>query len=372
MSKVYTAIGLMSGTSMDGIDAALVDTDGADYVRPRAAIYIPYDTSMRTAIESGLQEARAISDRSERPGELRSTEERLTVAHAQAVRKLLETARIAERDVDIVGFHGQTVIHLPDRGLTVQIGDGQMLADMTGIDVVGDFRAADMVAGGQGAPLVPAYHKALARFRNVPVPAAFVNIGGISNITWIGGAEELLAFDIGPGNVLLDEWCLLKTGNPIDRDGELAARGSVDDGVLAELLSDAYFGRPPPKSLDRKDYTIAAVEGMSPEDGAATLTAFTAEAIARAAQLCPEPPKVWIICGGGRRNPTLMTELHTRLNGAVHKCEAFGFHGDEMEAEAFGYLAVRSLKALPLTFPGTTGAESPVSGGVTFHSNQAA
>ena len=190
MLKVYTAIGLMSGTSMDGIDAALVDTDGADFVRPRAAIYIPYDTSMRTAIESGLQEARAISDRSERPGELRSTEERLTVAHAQAVRKLLETARIAERDVDIVGFHGQTVIHLPDQGLTVQIGDGQMLADMTGIDVVGDFRAADMVAGGQGAPLVPAYHKALARFRNVPVPAAFVNIGGISNITWIGDAPK--------------------------------------------------------------------------------------------------------------------------------------------------------------------------------------
>ncbi len=372
MTRVYTAIGLMSGTSMDGIDAALVDTDGADYVRQRAAIYIPYDNAMRAAIESGLGEARAIRDRSDRPGDLLSTEQRITVAHAQAVRKLLETAQLDERNVDIVGFHGQTVIHLPERGLTVQIGDGQMLADMTGIDVVADFRAADMVAGGQGAPLVPVYHRALARIGEVPLPVAFVNIGGISNITWIGSADALLAFDVGPGNVLLDEWCQSKTGEPIDRDGKLAAEGIVDEDMLAELLDDDYFDRPPPKSLDRKDYAISPVEGLSAADGAATLTSFTAEAIARAARLCPEQPKLWIICGGGRRNPALMSELHTRLEGTVHKCEAFGFHGDEMEAEAFGYLAVRSLKALPLTFPGTTGAKDPVSGGVTFRSNQAA
>ena len=238
--------------------------------------------------------------------------------------------------------------------------------------MIGDFRAADMVAGGEGAPLAPAYHRAVADVLDLPKPSAFINIGGISNITWIGDENAILAFDIGPGNVLLDEWTLSRTGEPIDRDGALAASGTVSAEVLDALLDDAYFERKPPKSLDRKDYTLDRLDGLSTEDGAATLCAFTAQAIAHAAALCPAPPKLWVICGGGRRNPTLMAHIHERLPGVVHKCEAFGLHGDELEAEAFAYLAVRSCQNLPLTFPETTGTREPVTGGILFRPAQAA
>lgn len=372
MDKHYIAIGLMSGTSMDGIDAAVIETDGKGYISQRAAISLPYDTSMRSAIARGLGEAQQIQDRTQRPGALLATERDITVAHVDAIKVLLKTAELQPEEIDIVGFHGQTVIHRPGQGLTVQLGDGQLLADETGIDVIADFRAADMVAGGEGAPLAPAYHRAVADVLVLPRPVAFVNIGGISNITWIGDHDAILAFDVGPGNVLLDEWTLSRTGDPIDRDGILASRGSVKKDVLDALLDDPYFGRKAPKSLDRKDYTLDLVDGLSTEDGAATLSAFTAEAIARSAALCPVPPRLWVVCGGGRRNPSLMMQLHQRLPGVVHKCEAFGLNGDELEAEAFAYLAVRSCRRLPLTFPETTGTREPVTGGMLFRSGQAA
>ena len=372
MDRLYTAIGLMSGTSMDGIDAAIIETDGKGHVSQRTAICVPYDGAMRAAIERSLEEAQQIVDRAQRPGSLQSTEAEITLAHANAVNELLASAELKPEEIDVVGFHGQTILHRPEQALTVQLGDGQMLSDKVGIKVIADFRAADMVAGGEGAPLAPAYHRAVADALDLPKPSAFINIGGISNITWIGEGNTILAFDIGPGNVLLDEWTLEKTGKPVDKDGALAARGRVDTTVLAALLDDPYFERRPPKSLDRKDYSLDQVHGLSIEDGAATLCAFTAEAIARSANLCPAAPTLWVICGGGRRNPSLMAHLHERLPGVVHKCEAFGLHGDELEAEAFAYLAVRSCRQLPLTFPETTGTREPVTGGILFQPGQAA
>jgi anhydro-N-acetylmuramic acid kinase len=227
--------------------------------------------------------------------------------------------------------------------------------------VVNEFRLADVAAGGQGAPFVPLYHQVLARGLDRPV--AVVNIGGVANVTYVGANSELIAFDTGPGNAALDDWAHRHTGEPVDRDGKLARSGRANDAALKAMLASPYFDKKPPKSLDRLDFTFAPVERLSPADGAATLTAFTAAAIARAAEHFPAQAKTWIICGGGRHNPALMAELRARLGGVVLTAEDAGWRGDFIEAEAFAYLAVRSIKGLPLSLPSTTGVPYPMPGG---------
>jgi anhydro-N-acetylmuramic acid kinase len=268
--------------------------------------------------------------------------------------------------IDVIGFHGHTVRHRPERQLTVQLGDAAVLARETGIDVVHDLRAADVAAGGQGAPLVPVYHMALAAKQRRPV--AVLNLGGVANVTWVAdgelGARSLLAFDTGPGNALLDDWMESRKGRPFDAEGACAAEGEIDRAVLAALLADPYFGVSPPKSLDRNAFSPWLVHALSPEDGAATLTAFTATSIARAREHFPEQPVLWVISGGGRRNKTLMAMIAERVEAAVAPAEAAGIDGDSLEAEAWAYLAVRSLAGLPISFPGTTGAPHPLTGGV--------
>jgi anhydro-N-acetylmuramic acid kinase len=357
------AIGLMSGTSMDGIDVALIDTDGDGRVERGPALSYPYSEPFRAQLRAALVEASRLRRRDDRPGSLRLTEQYLTDLHAEALTNFLEDCRIAPESVDIVGFHGQTVLHAPERKLTVQIGDGPGLARAVGIDVVHDLRGADVAAGGQGAPLAPVYHRALAA-RLPERPVAVVNVGGVGNITWIGGDGTLIAFDTGPGNALLDDWMLTHTGHAIDSDGTTAARGKIDEAALTALLTHAYFGVPPPKSLDRNAFSLDPVRHLSLEDGAATLAAFTAAALARAREHMPEQPKLWVISGGGRRNRTLMTMIAERVESAVAPAEAAGFDGDAVEAEAWAYMAVRSLKGLPITFPGTTGVAQPLTGGV--------
>jgi anhydro-N-acetylmuramic acid kinase len=283
--------------------------------------------------------------------------------HAAAVTRFLGEQSIPAADIDVLSFHGQTVLHAPERRLTVQLGDGQRLARLTGIDVVYDLRAADMAGGGQGAPLVPVYHRAMAA-RLPERPVAVVNIGGVANVTWIGRDGSLIAFDTGPGNALIDDWMLRHTGEAVDADGATAGVGKVDEDVLTALLMSPYFGRVPPKSLDRNAFAIDPVRSLSLADGAATLTAFTAVTLARARAHFPEEPELWAICGGGRRNRTLMSMLAAEVEAAVAPAEAVGFDGDAVEAEAWAYLAVRSLRGLPLTFPGTTGVAAPTTGGV--------
>ncbi len=341
-------IGLMSGTSMDGVDAALLETDGEDAVRPRAFVSLPYDNREREAIRSALG-ARA-------PDKAHVAEAVVTNAHIRAVQCLL--AETGAPDVRAVGFHGHTLDHRPEDRFTLQVGDAGRLARETGIPVVADFRSADVAAGGQGAPLAPVYHRALLAEERGPI--AVLNIGGVANVTWIGRDGGMLAFDTGPGNALLDDWCRRHTGLPMDRDGRLAGRGRVDKAILERLLDDPYFAMPPPKSLDRMSFSSAPLEGLSPADGAATLTAFTAEAVARAA--LPEPPRLWIVSGGGRRNPVLMAALP----GPAEPAEALGWNGDALEAEAFAYLAARRLKNLPASFPGTTGCPAPMTAGRLF------
>ena len=364
MSKLLNALGLMSGTSLDGIDVALLRTDGEEAVIRGPSATYPYSPEQQALLRAALEEAKRLEARDARPGVLAEAEEALTRWHAEAVERFREENALSDSDIDVIGFHGQTVIHRPERRLTVQLGLGEALARRLGTTVVYDMRAKDVSAGGQGAPLVPVYHRALASGL-AERPVALVNIGGVANMTWIGADGELVAFDTGPGNALLNDWCQRFTGEALDRDGALAARGRADEARLAALISNPYFSRPAPKSLDRNGFDPSVLEGLSPEDGAATLTRFTASAIAQSAALVPEAPKLWVICGGGRRNPTLMRELKQLLGAPrVVSAEEVGLDGDAMEAEAWAYLAVRCLRGLSITFPGTTGAPAPMSGGV--------
>jgi anhydro-N-acetylmuramic acid kinase len=365
MPKILKAVGLMSGTSLDGIDAALLDTDGENAARPGSALTIPYDAETRAMLREALSDARSVAEGAPIPWSIRDAERRLTEAHADAVKALLEKARLATRDVALIGFHGQTILHRPAQRRTWQIGDGALLARLTGIDTVNDFRSADVKAGGQGAPLVPLYHAALVASAKLKQPVAIVNIGGVANVTYVDG-DTVLAFDTGPGNAPIDDWAHRHAGKPIDEDGALAAKGKADNDVLERMLQHDFFTKSGPKSLDRLDFGMADVEHLSPEDGAATLTAFTAATIARAREHFPDSAETWIVCGGGRHNKTLMTELRARLNVAVVPAEDQGWRGDFIEAEAFAYLAVRSINGLPLSLPTTTGVPEPMTGGKLY------
>ncbi len=363
MGKIRRALGLMSGTSMDGIDIALIETDGEDHVRRLAAAGVDYEPAFREQLRGALRDALSIKERNERPGSLAAVEAELTRLHADAVLRFIGDRMLQPSAIDVIGFHGQTVLHDPGKGLTVQIGDGPALAAATGIDVVHDLRAADCGAGGQGAPLAPVYHRAMAA-KAPERPVAFVNIGGVANITWIGADGALIAFDTGPGNAMIDDWVTKRTGAPRDEGGALAGRGTVHEDYVSAYLRHDHFAAAAPKSLDRNAFDLSLVDPLSTEDGAATLTAFTASAIARAREHVPEEPHLWIIAGGGRRNRTLMATLAGYVHAAVVPVEALGFDGDAVEAEAWAYLAVRALDRRPITFPGTTGVRVPLSGGV--------
>lgn len=347
-------LGLMSGTSMDGIDAALIDTDGDRVRHVGAELTDPYDAGFRESV-------RAVLGRGERDAETDAVERDLTLRHAAAVRRLLAQAGRAASDIAAVGFHGQTIIHAPDRGLTRQLGDGALLAQETGIATVFDFRSADVAAGGEGAPLAPAFHQALAA--GLEKPLAVLNIGGVANLTYLAEGADPIAFDTGPGNAPLDDWVARHGRGAFDRDGAISGAGSVDRAVLDQLLDDPYFTRPWPKSLDRNGFDLSPVAELPVEDGAATLAAFAVEAIAKGAALLPNPPKRWLVCGGGRHNPTLMRMLETVLEVPVAPVETIGWDGDAIEAQAFAFLAARVLAGKPITFPGTTGVAHPMTGG---------
>ncbi len=352
---MLTAIGLMSGTSADGIDVALLRTDGERIAGFGPHLTLPLPPALRAEILAVMADPlRAEHD------DLHALEACITRSHAEAVQALLARSGLHPTEIDVVGFHGQTVLHRPERRLTRQLGDGTALARQLGIAVVNRFRHADVAAGGQGAPLVPLFHAALAR--DLPQPLAVLNLGGIGNVTWLAG-DHVLAFDTGPANALIDDWVRAGSGRNFDKDGALAAQGHVHQAQLDALLNHPYFTRTPPKSLDRHDFRPIASGSMSLEDGAATLTAFTAASVARARDHMPAPPRQWLVTGGGRHNATLMHMLAERLAAPVAPVESVGWDGDALEAQAFAFLAVRSLRALPLSLPSTTGAAQPMPGG---------
>ncbi|WP_395664900.1 anhydro-N-acetylmuramic acid kinase [Methylocella sp.] len=358
------AIGLMSGTSMDGVDVAFIETDGESQIRLGNVGFFPYVEEERALLRRALVEAATIENRRLRPPAVAEAEEMVTRRHAEAVKRFMDKNRFAAADVDVLGFHGQTVMHKPNKRLTVQIGDGEALAAATGLVTVHDFRANDVARGGQGAPLVPAFHSALCAAAGFARPALVVNIGGVSNVTFCAPGAPPIACDAGPGNALIDDLMLARAGVAIDRDGRAALSGTVDQAALEALLADPFFAAPPPKSLDRASMSGKPVEDLPTDDAAATLSAFTAEAIARALKLMPAEAAIAVVCGGGARNAAIMGELERRLPCRVAPASDFGWSIDAMEAQAFAYLAVRRLKDLPISFPTTTGVEEPLTGGV--------
>jgi anhydro-N-acetylmuramic acid kinase len=350
--KFLRAIGLMSGTSLDGVDAAWIETDGEKIGRTGMATTLHYQESLRADLRRLLNLAPSIA-----PDDFLVLDagRRLTKDHAIACAMIGQVA-------DVIGFHGQTILHAPAQKRTWQIGDAAMLAERTRTPVVYDFRSADVASGGEGAPLVPLFHAALAR--DLPKPLLIVNIGGVANITFLGTGGEILACDAGPGNGPLDDWVMHHTGAAYDHDGALAAQGLARQDHLALLMSHPYFSRPAPKSLDRLTFSALiaqAVQGLTPADGAATLAAFTVAAIA--ATPLPAPPRRVLVCGGGRKNRNILLRLQTAFACPVAPVEAAGWDGDALEAQCFGYLAVRSLYGLPLSLPGTTGVAAPQTGG---------
>lgn len=360
--KVYRVIGLMSGTSIDGIDAALMETDGMSYVHPLAFMPNPYSMKFRDQLRSHLGNKIGRED-----PVVAIFERELTELHADIVHKFRNKyLRLAER-IDLIGFHGQTIWHQPKKRATIQIGDGALLARLTQTPVVNDFRTADVMAGGHGAPLVPLYHRALAAA--LPKPIAIVNIGGVSNVSWIGGEsdDEIIAFDVGPGNALIDDWILKHTGEPYDEYGLLAANGHIHSTLVEQALSKAFFKQKPPKSLDRNTFNKLIPDNLSPSDGAATLTMITVRGIEHGLKFMPQKPKHLYVTGGGRYNNTIMRWLADLTDISVAPVDDLGWSGDGLEAEAFAYLAVRSRLGLPLSVPGTTGVPKPMTGG-SYHS----
>lgn len=362
---MYRIIGLMSGTSLDGVDAALIETDGETDIRHIAGFELAYAPRERAALQAAVDAALAWQFEGDEPEVFEQAEHVLTDSHAHAVQRLLTQADLHSDDVDLVGFHGQTVLHrAPSNGkpgATRQLGDGEALAKRLGIDVIFDFRTADVEAGGQGAPLAPLYHQALAQRDGLETPLAVLNLGGVANVTWLTGGDPV-AFDTGPASGLLDAWCQRVAGVPFDEDGRIAGRGQVATAALKDLMSHSFFAADPPKSIDRWDFTLDAVADLTPEDGAATLTEFTARTVADSITAMGKPLRV-LVTGGGRKNPTMMARIAALLDCPVEPVESAGWNGDLMEAEAFAWLAARSVRAVPMSLPSTTGVPEPITGG---------
>lgn len=387
----HLVVGLMSGTSADGVDAALIETDGEDHIRPIAAGERPYTSAERGTIRAAARRALAMAAPGPDP-EIAAAERVLTIAHAEAVAALAGAAQAT-----LIGFHGATVAHRPARGTraqngtargtraqngtraadgtprgtrarddappyTWQIGDAALLAQLTGRAVVHDFRSADVAAGGEGAPLAPGYHRALARACGIAGTVGVLNLGGVGNLSWFSDSAWG-AFDTGPANALLDDWIARHRAGTHDADGALSAAGAVHPDVLLALSDHPWFDQPGPKSLDRDDFSADAVRGLTLADGAATLAAFTAETVRLALATLPCRLTRLLVTGGGRHNPTLMRMIAERTGLPTEPVEKVGWRGDSMEAEAFAWLAVRSLRGLPLSWPETTGVPRPTTGG---------
>lgn len=351
------ALGMMSGTSLDGVDAAMVLTDGVEVLEFGPAAFRPYTDAEREVLraalgrwpgEDGVAEAAAVVD----------------AAHAEVAAGF--------EGVELIGFHGQTLAHDPRARGTHQAGDGDALAAATGCAVVWDFRSADVAFGGEGAPLAPFYHHALARRMGAGAPVGFVNIGGVANITWAdpriadpAARGAIVAFDTGPGNALMDDLLRARGGPAFDADGERAARGTPDERIVARALADPFFARTPPKSLDRDHWAglAAEVHAMDEDDALATLAAVTVLGIEAGVGLCPSRPSRLLLCGGGRKNAHILNALQAILEIEVESVEAADLDGDMLEAQAFAFLAVRAARGMPTSAPGTTGVRAPVSGG---------
>ena len=370
MSKNYYSLGLMSGTSMDGVDASIIYSDGTSKYKAISNKYFVYNkdfyqdlTSLRDRINSSKDLKRLSND-------LKSIEKEITLFHAKVVNEMIREFNV---DIDFIGFHGQTIFHNADEKISRQLGDGKLLSQLTKKTVVYDFRQNDLKNGGHGAPLAPIFHQLIVKQNKIDLPVCILNIGGIANITAIGPYEDKFfkSYDIGPGNCLIDEWIRKKTKNKYDVNGQTAKAGKTSEIILNQAL-DNFDNRKNKNSLsyDTKDFNLNFVRGLSLEDGTATLTDFTGRIIGAAlfSLLSRVRDKLWrvIVCGGGRKNTTLIERIKNRIlkNLVIQPIDDYGIDGDFVESQAFAYLAIRSYLGLPISFPYTTGCKEPCTGGI--------
>lgn len=366
--KSYNVIGLMSGTSFDGIDVVFLRTDGLNWIERGPSATMPYSQEFKARLVEGLNDAKSIHHRQDHPGHLKALEHDITLLHRDAVHQFISDHKVRITDIDLIGFHGQTILHRPEDALTVQLGDGEMLSQQLGVSVIYDMRANDLANGGQGAPLAPIYHQALAQ--NLPKdisnhPVCFLNIGGISNMTYIAPDQPLRAFDCGPGNMLIDRWIESQSEHGFDQDGAISAKGNIIAEIAKPYIHKGREILATGRSIDKLDFVPLEPGICSLEDGARTLCHVTAQLIAKAAEMLPNKPQTYILCGGGRLNLTLVDEVRASVGTTsnILSAEDVDLNGDSLEAEAWAYLAVRCKKQLPISFPGTTGVKAPLSGG---------
>jgi len=369
-SESAWAVGLMTGTVLDGhIDVALLKTDGKRITEFGPYALEPYESSVVELLNETLQAALAWQFNGPEPAIFAKAEKLITEQQSAAVLNVLERAGLCASEISVVGFHGQSVLHrAPANGVpgrTRQLGNGQRMSELLGIPVAWDFRSADVAAGGQGAPLAPVYHQALLTQAagKLSNKSAVLNLGGVANLTWWSGDDELVAFDTGPANAPVNDWVGQHTSGNMDVDGKLAAAGKVDELRLTELLEHPYFLSDYPKSLDRFDFPSSMAQGKNVQDGAALLTAFSAAAVGLALDRLPQRPDTLVLCGGGRHNPSLVKALQERASVSTVDADDIGWRGDAIEAECFAFLATRVLRKLPLSFPATTGVREPCHGG---------
>jgi anhydro-N-acetylmuramic acid kinase len=361
-------LGFMSGTSLDAVDMAVLHTDGERIAGFGAAGESKLDPAVRTLVQQATDDARAWPWDAPEPASFAPAAKAVAEEHVEAARSFMAANGLTPADLDLVGFHGQTVWHEPPgrtrpEGRTVQLGDAALVARGLGLPVAYDFRSADVAAGGQGAPLAPVYHDAIRRWSGLRGPVAILNLGGVGNITLCAKHGSLTAFDTGPANGMIDLWVQAKTDERLDVDGALAAAGEVHEEIVCAYLDHPYFKARGAKSLDRYDFALDRVAALSLEDGAATLTAFAARAVALGVAACAETPLQIVACGGGRHNPVLLAAIRAATGAPVSKAEDHGWRGDSIEAEAFAYLAARTARGLAISFPGTTGVPAPMTGG---------
>jgi len=376
MGKIYTAMGLMSGTSLDGLDVSIIESDGNKEFSSILDKYFEYDKELIQKILILREKITDPEQLNKYVDEIKDLEREITLFHAEAIK---ETFEMTKSSVDLIGFHGQTIFHNPEKKITKQLGDGKLLSQLTKKNVVYNFRQNDLENGGQGAPLTPIFHNVLAnkinKKFNLGFPLNFLNIGGISNITsavdWKNLENKLNginAYDIGPGNCLIDEWIRKNSKKKYDKDGLIAKSGTIDELVLNQALENFEENSNYKKSLDIKDFDIFFAKGLTLENGAATITNFTAKLISNGMKYSQGMVKPimynWLVCGGGRKNKYLLESIKNTFEKInIQPIDEYEIDGDFVESQAFGYLAIRSFLKLPISFPNTTGCKEPSNGG---------
>ena len=365
MKNLITSVGLMSGTSSDGIDASIIKSDGENEVHFTGNYFLPYEERVRSKIRILKEKINLISDLETNKSEIDNLEKEITVLHVKIVNLIIEKFDLRKSEIDLIGFHGHTIFHSFKDKKTKQLGDGRLLSHLTGLNVVYNFRENDIKYGGQGAPLVSVFHKLLQIQLKLKMPLVFLNIGGISNLTYLNRGEEMISFDSGPGNFLIDKILQLKSNDKIqfDKDGIVAFTGNVDRNILDSYLSDPYYELSPPKSLDVNDCNLSSLRSLDLKDSVATLSELTSLTIVNALNFFRSKPIEIILCGGGRKNKYIFERIKKLSNIKICNIDNYKINGDFIESQAFAYLAIRSFLKKPISFPATTGVSRPITGG---------